>query len=348
MKKNTFKLIAVALIVPAFIVVAIVAACSKKSGGNPDTVVIMGIEGRFTYSDDGKMILDITKSNDEYSYRLRVNSQTYSGKVTVHDNTSITLEDIPVKQYEYKLINGERTNVESDPSYGPFLMYENGVLNFQNRGDPMAYYVIFDDCTEKFVTLTKETPQPPIQMEIVDKDNPIALANWAFELIMQMEGRDDYDLAVAEELNMIQSEIVPELPESNRRLFSAELEKLYTGIFNLEHFAITIYGINSYITDEAAIWVVVANERGMLFKVAMGEGKISSGRLTVNLTISDEFGMLDNPERYPQEKDSFYITMHPILDGKPDTMSEYSLIYGNYDPVAFDIGILELDFDKFQ
>jgi hypothetical protein len=58
------------------------------------------------------------------------------------------------------------------------------------------------------------------------------LANWAFELMMQMEGRDEHerDPAVAEALAAVY-ERAGELPGGGYTVFSIEVERLYMGDF---------------------------------------------------------------------------------------------------------------------
>ncbi|MDR0330186.1 MAG: hypothetical protein LBH93_00540 [Chitinispirillales bacterium] len=145
------------LLTAIFIAMAFAPPSYGENAKKPKTVMMLDIEGRHTYSDGCKIALDVQSRKDGYVYRLQVNSQMYRGNVIVHDG-SIELEGIPIKQYEYKLVNGERTNVESAPDYGLWFDVEDGRLSFQNRGNPMAYFVVFDDCGDKFVTLAKEAP----------------------------------------------------------------------------------------------------------------------------------------------------------------------------------------------
>ena len=61
-----------------------------------------------------------------------------------------------------------------------------------------------------------------------NKNDPVPLAQRAFDLIMQLEGRDDRDPAVAEELRLL-GETVNNLPETDQRIYYTELERLYIG-----------------------------------------------------------------------------------------------------------------------
>jgi hypothetical protein len=72
--------------------------------------------------------------------------------------------------------------------------------------------------------------QIPTKSSIDNENNPITLANWAFELIMQMEGRDENerDPAVAEALAAVY-ERAGELPGGGYTIFSIEVERLYMG-----------------------------------------------------------------------------------------------------------------------
>jgi uncharacterized protein (TIGR02145 family) len=92
-------------------------------------------------------VLDIMKSQSGYSYTLQVDSKTYTGKVPYYGSDAITLEGIPWKQNS----NGKAGKPENTD-----LMREGDGVVFQNHGDPMAPYTIFDCIGEKYVKLKKE------------------------------------------------------------------------------------------------------------------------------------------------------------------------------------------------
>jgi len=58
--------------------------------------------------------------------------------------------------------------------------------------------------------------------------DPITMAHQAFELIMQLEGRDNKDPIVVGELGLL-GEKVERMSEHNQRIYYSELERLYIG-----------------------------------------------------------------------------------------------------------------------
>ena len=64
--------------------------------------------------------------------------------------------------------------------------------------------------------------------EVVDNESPKVLAKQEFDLIMQLEGTDDKDPVVIEQLEKLQKK-VEKLSEVDQKIYKAELYYLYTG-----------------------------------------------------------------------------------------------------------------------
>jgi hypothetical protein len=94
----------------------------------------------------------------------------------------------------------------------------------------MTAIIVFTTLTACSPKKREAQPQIPTKESIDNENNPITLANWAFELIMQMEGRDENerDTAVAEALAAVY-EKAGQLPEGGYTIFSREVERLYMG-----------------------------------------------------------------------------------------------------------------------
>ena len=78
--------------------------------------------------------------------------------------------------------------------------------------------------------------------------NPLTLAQRAFDLIMQLEGKDDHDPAVVEAMSRLE-ETVEELPQADQWLYYRKIQQLYIGEplyvntveFNNEKIPITVF-----------------------------------------------------------------------------------------------------------
>jgi hypothetical protein len=110
---------------------------------------------------------------------------------------------------------------------------------------------------------------------------------------------------------------------------------------NIEATEIIINNIENNITGKVTVVVLVASSRGMVATVAKGSGIISDKTLAVKLLVSDDYDMLNTSDKSP-EKGSYYIGL--IIP--PDETNKQ--IYGNYEPVVFDRGIVKLDYRKFK
>ena len=64
-------------------------------------------------------------------------------------------------------------------------------------------------------------------IEVID-DSPKGLAQQYFDLVVQLEGRDDKDPAVVKQLEELQKKI-DKLSEVDQKVFDAEVFYLYTG-----------------------------------------------------------------------------------------------------------------------
>jgi hypothetical protein len=109
----------------------------------------------------------------------------------------------------------------------------------------------------------------------------------------------------------------------------------------IEATEIIINNIGNNITGNATVVVLVASSRGMVATVAKGRGIISDKTLAVKLSVSDDYDMLNTPDKSP-EKGSYYIGL--IIP--PDETNIQ--IYGDYESVVFDRGIVKLDYRKFK
>jgi peptidoglycan hydrolase-like protein with peptidoglycan-binding domain len=89
----------------------------------------------------------------------------------------------------------------------------------------MAIALIVMACTPK---KSETQPQTQTESSIGDEGNPIALAKLAFDLIMQLEGRDNHDPAVLAKMSAIQEKIET-LPVADQRIYHTEVERLYLG-----------------------------------------------------------------------------------------------------------------------
>jgi len=79
--------------------------------------------------------------------------------------------------------------------------------------------------------------------------NPIILAHMAFNLIMQLEGRDDKDPAIVIELAAIE-ERIKAFSEANQMIYYSELERLYIG-----DVAEINENINVDVPHNATLWI---------------------------------------------------------------------------------------------
>ncbi|MCL2764936.1 MAG: hypothetical protein FWD40_06615 [Treponema sp.] len=110
-------------------------------------------------------------------------------------------------------------------------------------------------------------------------NDPIILAHWAFSLIMQLEGRDDKDPAVAAELTAIE-ERIRTFSEPNQQIYYAELERLYIGdVTDIDESA------DVDIPHFAALWVngtmqPLSNDRSVAHSVYVsGSDVYAAGRV---------------------------------------------------------------------
>lgn len=125
------------------------------------------LTGRYQFSDaEAVCALDLA----ETSYALQVNDVTYTGPAAIDfgdigtgkDSWNVTLEGIRwAHNWIESFANGNPDSIDPDTmtdkeTYGVFLWLEDGnTLAFQNRGNPMAPYTIFDQIVSKYVKLTK-------------------------------------------------------------------------------------------------------------------------------------------------------------------------------------------------
>ena len=130
-----------------------------EESGDPGIVPF--IEGiyRNTGSNDGcRIFLNITKSDDGYSFGMLVNDKQFNGTVSVSAvENYITLEGIPWVSNDGPPDNdGNRVKKKKTTIYGIDAMWEDHDLVIQNSGNSMNSYTKLD-CDEKFIRLVKET-----------------------------------------------------------------------------------------------------------------------------------------------------------------------------------------------
>jgi hypothetical protein len=129
------------------------------------------VTGRYEYTaewpydeDENTLILDLT----ETSYTLKVNDVVYTGTAVIdfengEDSVEwyVKLEGIKwahnwMENFSHGVPDLEPDKWADEETYVVELWLEGGnELIFQNRGDPMAPYVIFDGIDNKYVTLVK-------------------------------------------------------------------------------------------------------------------------------------------------------------------------------------------------
>jgi hypothetical protein len=123
------------------------------------------VTGQYQYTDDETtLILDLI----ETSYTLKINDVVYTGTAVIdfkNGNDSVEwyviLEGIKwahnwTENFSHGVPNLEPDKWADEETYGIDLwLEEDNELVFQNRGNPMSPYVIFDEVTEKFVRLIK-------------------------------------------------------------------------------------------------------------------------------------------------------------------------------------------------
>jgi hypothetical protein len=95
--------------------------------------------------------------------------------------------------------------------------------------DPVTRLLKYDDRGEVHYFIKKPNDGASSnEAQQFNGNDPITLAQQAYYLIMQMEGRDNHDPAVSAKMSAIQ-EIVETLPETTQRIYYALLERLYHG-----------------------------------------------------------------------------------------------------------------------
>ena len=92
----------------------------------------------------------------------------------------------------------------------------------------IVFPIVARGSTDRTGTARTDTDNVYADGAIDDENNPIALAKRVFDLIMQLEGRDDKDPAVVEELRML-GKIVEKFSKSDQKIYNEELERLYIG-----------------------------------------------------------------------------------------------------------------------
>jgi hypothetical protein len=130
------------------------------------------VTGRYenTY-DETSFILDLTENDNTFtgtSYTLKVNDIVYTGTAHIdfeNGNDSVEwhifLGEIKwahnwIENFSHGVPDSEPDKWADEETYGINLWLEEGnELVFQNRGNPMAPYIIFDEVTEKFVRLIR-------------------------------------------------------------------------------------------------------------------------------------------------------------------------------------------------
>ena len=130
------------------------------------------VTGRYEYmaewpynQDENTLVLDLT----ETSYTLKVNDIVYTGTAVIDFSNGedsvewyVTLEGIKwAHNWIVNFLNGipdpERFDEWVDEeTYGVDLWLDVDELVFQNHGDPMAPYAIFDEITDKYVRLKRD------------------------------------------------------------------------------------------------------------------------------------------------------------------------------------------------
>jgi len=129
----------------------------------PQRLVTGHYEYMQSFDDDNIMVLDLS----ETSYTLKVNDRVYKGTATIDfgdvglENSTwfITLEGIKWDHdWSDSFTNGIPPDdqwVDKD-TYDIFMWLDVDELTFQNSGNPMSPYSIFDDIPEKFPRLKIE------------------------------------------------------------------------------------------------------------------------------------------------------------------------------------------------
>jgi hypothetical protein len=127
-----------------------------------------GIEGTYTEklteTETGSCPIEaiITKTLKGYHYQLTLSEQHYEGTATLtasDQETYLTFEGIPWAEYEGD-ISGDTTEQTTDKTtpetpVGISTLVQNKELSIQNTGNSMNYYVKFEGCDRKYVTLIK-------------------------------------------------------------------------------------------------------------------------------------------------------------------------------------------------
>ena len=141
------------IIIILSIVTFIAGGCMRDKKTNSEKLTFpQSIVGKYINSEetDCNLKLIITKSQEEYFYKLQMDNKVFEGKVdfsTEKDGNYIILKGIPWK---------DPSTMEDAPSSNEIeAQWDNGEISFQNYGNSMNYYVIIN-CDAKYIVLVKQ------------------------------------------------------------------------------------------------------------------------------------------------------------------------------------------------
>jgi hypothetical protein len=162
-------------VVPLILIVFLCACSNKKKeqinskpANEANTKRKDAILGNYTalinsYNDDDcKLTLQLTKDEDCYNYQLKTTKRKVNGKATMGVNDFgekyVVLENIPWDEYEGDIsIDEEHVKTqEVEKPQGVVFLYQKDTLRMKNYGNSMIYYIIFGECSGKYIQLVKK------------------------------------------------------------------------------------------------------------------------------------------------------------------------------------------------
>ncbi|MCX8534360.1 hypothetical protein [Chryseobacterium luquanense] len=136
-----------------------------KDNSEQIKALLFNIEGNYEFKKEEttcKMNLTLYYQKNQLKYKLKTNTREFSDNAEIElnekkDGYYITFKNIEWSEYLGGLDNeGEPIDKNlSIPENVSGTLYKNEII-IQNYGNSMNYYVVFDDCGEKYIELIKK------------------------------------------------------------------------------------------------------------------------------------------------------------------------------------------------